>query len=81
MRKWSTHSFVDAPPAVSAAWPVKVKGEKVEGTNTSYNPDHIDKQDHLCFHLNIRGNTEANVEGLNTCCGPSRMDILCQASC
>ncbi len=60
-------------------------GEKVEGTITSYDPDHKDKQDHLCFYLciclNMGGNTKAaNVEGLNTGCSPGHVDILL-ASC
>lgn len=45
--------------------------EKVEGITTSYDPDHIDKQDHLCIHLNIRGNTEVNMEGLHTAAIPA----------
>ncbi len=71
--KWSTHSFVDSPPAESAPWPlrfsnvnigVNIEG-KVERTN-SYDSNHIDKQDHLCFHLCIHlhmgGNTEVDME-------------------
>ncbi len=46
IRKWSTHSLVDLPPANYAAWLVEVsnvnKGvnieEKVEGTNTCNDP-------------------------------------------
>ncbi len=60
-------------------------GGKVEGINTSYNPNHINEQDHLCvhlcIHLSIGGNTEVNMEGLNTSLDPSHMDHLCQASC
>ncbi len=55
--------------------------EKVEEINTSYNSDHIDKQGHLCIHLNMEGNTEVNMEGLNTGCDPVHVDPLCQASC
>ncbi len=59
--------------------------ENVEGTNTSSDPNPIDKQDHLCFHLcihlNMGGNTEVDVEELDTSCVPGRMDLLCQASC
>ncbi len=39
--------------------------EKVEGTNTSYNPNHKDKQDHLCFHLCIHLNMEGNTKAAN----------------
>lgn len=41
-RKWSTHHFGNSSPADSAR------------INTSYDPDHKDKQDHLCIRLNIR---------------------------
>ncbi len=76
------------------AWPVEVfkckhwskhRG-KSGGTNTSYEPDHTDKQDHLCFHLCIHlnhlgGNNRVDKEGLNTSCILGRMVLLCQASC
>ncbi len=60
--------------------------EKVEGTNTSYDPEHTVKQDHLCvhpcIHLNTEGgNTEANVEALNISCDPDDTELYCQASC
>ncbi len=49
--------------------------EKVEGTNTIYDIDHMDKQDHICFHLSVHlikgGNTKVDVEGLDTCCCPA----------
>ena len=52
---------------------------KVEGLNTSYDPDHKDKRDHvwvhLYIHLNMGGNTEVNVEGLNPSCDHSHMDL------
>ncbi len=35
---------------------------------TSYNPNHIDKQDHLCLHLGIHLNTEVDMEGLDGGC-------------
>lgn len=46
---------------------------KAGGDQTSYDPDHIDWQDHLCIHLNIGGNIQVNVKGLN-------MDHLSRAS-
>ncbi len=76
--KWLPHNFV-------ALWlpgrlrfsnaNIRVNIEKVEGTNTSYDPDHRDKQDHLCVRLNIRGNTEVDVEGLNSGLEPGQMDL------
>ncbi len=57
--------------------------EKVEGTNTSYGPDHTDNNlcFHLCIHLSVGGTTEVNAKGLNTHCRPGHMDLLCQESC
>ena len=54
--------------------------EKVDWINTRYHLDHIEKQDypcvHLIVHLNIGGNTEVNMEGLNPGCNPGHMDLL-----
>ncbi len=48
--------------------------EKVEGTNTSYDPDH---KDIYAFASKMEGNTEvANVERLNTGGSPGHM-IFC----
>ncbi len=35
---------------------------------------------HLYIHLNMEGNTEVDVEGLNTSCSPDSRDLLCKAS-
>lgn len=50
--------------------------ENVERINTSYDPDHIDMQD----HLNIGGRIRENDEGLNTDCFHGHSDLLYQAS-
>ncbi len=85
--KWSTHSFVDSPPADSAAWPdkvdvfVNIRVKLGKRSRTSYDPEQDHLCFHLCIHLNIGGNTEVNVEELNTGCSPGHMDLLCQVSC
>ncbi len=74
MRNWSTYSFVDSCLVDSAAWPVEVckhrSKHQGKGGGDKRLADHKDKKDHLCFHLcvrlNIGGNTEVDMEGLNT---------------
>ena len=34
----------------------------MERINTSWDPDHMDKQDHLYIHLNIEGNDPGHMD-------------------
>lgn len=66
--KWSPHHFVNSSPADSATGPVNVfkckhrckhrgKGDEI---NISYEPDYIDKQDHLFVHLCIHATCQCS---------------------
>lgn len=58
LKKWSTDHFENSPPGWSRFFKCKNGSKhwvKAGGDQTSYDPDHIDWQDHRCIHLCVKG--------------------------